>query len=40
MKKQMRIAKNEIPNRAVGMLTFHPNEEPEIQQGLAICVES
>ena len=34
------IAINEFPNCAAGMLKFRANEMPEIQQGLAKCVES
>ena len=31
---------NEFPNCVAGMLKFRANEEPKIQQGLAICAES
>ena len=44
MKKPLRpmraTPKNEFPNYTAGMLKFRANEEPEIQQGLAKCVES
>lgn len=43
MKKKMRRKReteaNDFPNCAAGMLKFFANEEPEIQQGLAKCVE-